>query len=106
MENPGGLDKQSSRQNGKYGRMEYVMEKTVCFDFRIIEQSDGSQIIDTGMKTPMDALMPEMQTEYLEVHNQIAIMERMARKARREAEQQRKNSRGLLYKAACLFGLA
>lgn len=77
----------------------------MLFEFRIIEISDGNQIIDQSVKTPYKALTPSQMLEYSEMENQIAVMERMKRKMQREAEHQRKISRILLYKAARAFGL-
>lgn len=76
-----------------------------CFDFRIINMSDGNQIIDMGIKTPYEALEPIQMLEYSEMDAQLAVMERMAREARRQEEQQRKISRNLLYRLAYLFGI-
>lgn len=81
------------------------MVKIEYFNFRIIEQPDGVQVIDNRVKTEMDTLTPEMQLEYMEVYEHLVFMERMKRKVRREREQQRENSRNPLYKIACAFGL-
>ena len=67
------------------------------FEFRIINLPDGTQIIDTSLKTPYDALTPLQMVEYTEVDVQIAVMDRMRKKERMEAEQQRKLSKSLLY---------
>lgn len=76
------------------------------FDFRIIDMPNGDQVIDRAIRTPYDALEPLRMLEYTEMERQLEIMERMGRRAQRETEEQRKNSRSLLYKAACLLGLA
>lgn len=83
-----------------------------CFDFRIIDMEDGSQVIDGSMKTPMDSLTPETQAEYMEVHEQLAFMERMRKKERMEmdrlkmeAERRRKLARNPFYRMACFCGL-
>ena len=55
------------------------------FDFRIINLPDGTQVIDTSLKTPYDALTPLQMVEYVEIDIQIAVMDRMERRARREA---------------------
>ena len=81
------------------------MVKIEYFNFRIIEQPDGVQVIDNRVKTEMDTLTPEMQLEYMEVYEHRVFMERMKRKVQREREQQRENSRNPLYKIACAFGL-
>ena len=44
--------------------------------------------------------------EYIEIDTQIAVMERLKRKAKRESEHKRKLKCNPLYKAACMFGLA
>lgn len=75
------------------------------FEFGIIICADGMEIIDRSMTTPYSALTPLQMADYMEVDAQIAVMEMLARKAKREAEEQRKKSRSLIYKAACLFRL-
>ena len=79
--------------------------KIINFDFRLVDLPDGSQLINDKVKTPVDALTPEMQLEYMEIYNSLTVMEMLRRKARREAEQQQKMSRNLLYKLVRLFGL-
>lgn len=76
------------------------------FEFRIVNLPDGTQVIDTTLKTPYDALTPLQMVEYTEVDVQIAVMDRMRKKERMEAEQQQKTSRNLFHRAVCLFGLA
>ena len=56
------------------------MAKIEYFNFRIIEQPDGVQVIDNRVKTEMDTLTPEMQLEYMEVYEHLVFMERMKRK--------------------------
>lgn len=75
------------------------------FDFRIIDTSDGNQIIDRNLKTPYNALTPLQMVEYLEMDNRLAYMDRMERKAREETERKRKLVRNPIYKMACLCGL-
>lgn len=75
------------------------------FNFRIIDTSDGNQIIDTNLKTPYDSLTPFQMLEYMEMDAQIAIMERMDRKKKRIKNRKRKISRKLLYRFACMVGL-
>lgn len=75
------------------------------FEFRIINLADGTQIIDTTLKTPYDALTPLQMVEYTEVDVQIAVMDRMKRKTQRETEQKPKLARNLLYRMACMCGL-
>ena len=75
------------------------------FDFRIIETSDGNQIIDRNLKTPYNALTPCQMVEYMEMDNQLAIMDRIERKARKNMEHMRKVARNPFYRLACMCGL-
>lgn len=76
------------------------------FNFRIIDTSDGNQIIDRTLKTSLNALTPLQMVEYQEMDVQLAYMDRMERKAREEAKQRQKLARNPIYKMACLFGIA
>lgn len=80
-------------------------KEIIYFNFRLIELPGGDQIIDDTIKTPMDALTPEMQTEYMKVHEQLGFMEQMRRKERREEERKQKIAKNPLYKMAYLCGL-
>ena len=75
------------------------------FNFRLINTSDGNQIIDTTLKTPYDSITAVEMLEYMEVDNRLAYMERMERKQKREAERQRKLSYKLFHKVACACGI-
>lgn len=75
------------------------------FDFRIITCADGTQIIDPSLKTPYSALTPNQMQEYIEMDTQIAVMDRLKRKARREANRKHKLDRNPFYKVACMCGL-
>ena len=75
------------------------------FDFRIINTPDGNQIIDTTLKTPYSSLTPLQMEEYIEMDNQLAYIERMERKQKREAERQRKFTYKLFHKVACACGI-
>lgn len=75
------------------------------FNFRIINLPDGNQIIDPSLKTPYNALTPLQMVEYQEMDVQLAYMDRMERKARKEAKQRQKLARNPIYKMACLFGI-
>lgn len=72
------------------------------FDFRIIETADGNQIIDRRVKTPYSALTPMQMAEYIEMDVQLMIMDRM----KRMEERRRKPVIKLLYRLACLCGMA
>ena len=75
------------------------------FNFRIIDTADGNQIIDRNLKTPYNALTPLQMVEYLEMDAQLFLIDRIERKARREAERQQKFARNPLRKIACFCGL-
>lgn len=100
----GYMDMQSSRYNGNLGRMGKVMEANL-FEFRIINLSDGNQVIDPTLKTPYNSLTPLQMVEYTEMDIQLAIMDRMERKSRAEAERKQKRARGIAYRLACFCGL-
>ena len=75
------------------------------FNFRLFNTPDGNQIIDTTLKTPYDSLTPLQMLEYMEIDNQLAFMERMEKKQRREAERQRKIAKNPIWKLACICGI-
>ena len=75
------------------------------FEFRLINLSDGNQIIDTTLKTPYDALTPIEMMEYMEVDARLEYMERMERKQKREAERKQKFTYKLFHKVACMCGI-
>lgn len=75
------------------------------FDFRIINTPDGNQIIDRTLKTPYNALTHLQMVEYTEMDNRLAYMDRIERKAKAEAERQRKIARNPLRRLACLCGI-
>ena len=75
------------------------------FDFRIIDTQDGNQIIDRNLKTPYNTLTPLQMLEYMEMDNQLAIMDRIERKARQKAEHMRKLAKNPFYRLACMCGL-
>lgn len=74
------------------------------FNFRIITCPDGTQIIDPSLKTPYSALTAVQMEEYLEIDAQIAVMERMRRRERRESDRKQGIRKNLIYKTAGLFG--
>lgn len=84
--------------------MEEREDKTM-FSFRLIDMPDGSQIIDTTLKTPYSALNPVQMVEYAEVDNNLAYMRRFERQKRREADRQRKLARNPLWKLAYMCGI-
>lgn len=75
------------------------------FEFRIIELTDGIQVIDRKFKTSYNALTPLQMMEYIEIDIQLAIMDRMKRKAKVEKKGRRKLANNPLYKFACICGI-
>ncbi len=75
------------------------------FNFRIISMSEGDQIIDLSLKTPYDSLTPVQMIEYEEVYREIEWIERQKRKAKKEAEHQRKHEKNPFYRLACFCGI-
>lgn len=75
------------------------------FDFRIIDTTDGNQVIDRNLKTPYNALTPIQMVEYMEIDAQLSFMDRLERKAKAEAERRRKIARNPFYRFACMCGM-
>lgn len=75
------------------------------FDFRIINTTDGNQVIDRNLKTPYKALTPLQMVEYLEMDNRLAYMDRMERKTKAEADRQCKLARNPFVRFAYFCGL-
>lgn len=78
------------------------------FNFRIINLSNGNQVIRRDLKTPYSALTPLQMVEYVEMDVQLTIMDRQKKKAlraREEAERRRKVLRNPLYRLACFCGI-
>lgn len=66
------------------------------FNFRIITCGDGTDVIDTTLKTPYNSLTHAQMEDYIEMDKQIALMERMKEKERKAAERRRKMERNPL----------
>lgn len=78
------------------------------FNFRIINLSDGNQVIRRDLKTPYDALTPLQMVEYVEMDVQLTIMDIQKKKALREQAELECRQRVLknsLYRLACLCGI-
>lgn len=75
------------------------------FDFRIINLSDGNQVIRRDLKTPYNALTPLQMVEYTNMEVQLYVAERQKKKIQKQAGQQRKLAKNLLRKFACLCRL-
>lgn len=77
------------------------------FNFRIINLSNGNQVIRRDLKTPYSALTPLQMVEYVEMDVQLTIMDMQKRKALRvQSESERKRKlMNPLYRLAYLCGL-
>lgn len=78
------------------------------FDFRIINLSNGNQVIRRDLKTPYSALTPLQMVEYVEMDVQLTIMDMQKKKAlraRAEAERQWNLAGNLFVRLACFCGL-
>ena len=75
------------------------------FDFRILIMEDGTEVIDRNLKTPYNALTPVQMMEYMEMDEQLSLMDRMKRKNKRETNRRRKLARNPFYRIACMCGL-
>lgn len=75
------------------------------FDFKIINLSDGNQVIDRNLKTPYNALTAVQMVEYIEVDILLATTDRIKRERQKEQEYKRKLARNPLYRLACLCGI-
>lgn len=73
------------------------------FNFRIITCPDGTQVIDHSLKTPYSALTPVQMGEFMVIDTQIAVMERLKRKDKRESGRKRGIRNSLFYKVARLM---
>ena len=71
------------------------------FDFRIIDMPDGSQVIEPSFKTPFNSLTPSQMEDYIEMDKQLAYMERMKKRERKEEVMKHR----LLHKIACFCGI-
>lgn len=69
------------------------------FNFRIIYYADGTDVIDTRLKTPYNSLTPSQMEDYVETDKRLAYMERMKERAYKKAEHRRK-MRNPLYRLA------
>lgn len=75
------------------------------FDFKIINLSDGNQVIDRNLKTPYNVLTAVQMVEYIEVDILLTIADRMKREKQREQEHRRRIARNPFYRLACLCGI-
>ena len=75
------------------------------FEFRLINLSDGNQIIDTTLKTPYDSITAVEMLEYMEIDARLEHMRRMERKQQRETERKQKFTYKFMHKVACMCGI-
>lgn len=75
------------------------------FDFRIIDLSDGNQIIRKDLKTPYSALTLMQYIEYTNMEVQLYIADRQKKKYLKEAERRQKLARNPFVRFACFCGL-
>ncbi len=75
------------------------------FDFKIVNLSDGNQVIDRNLKTPYNVLTAVQMVEYIEVDILLTIADRMKREKQREQEHRRRLARNPFYRLACLCGI-
>lgn len=73
------------------------------FEFRIISMLDGTEIIDTTLKTPYESLTPSQMVEYTEMDKQLAYMDRIRGREQRQTEHKFISS--LLHRFICLWGI-
>lgn len=75
------------------------------FDFRIINLSDGNQVIRRDLKTPYSALTPTQYIEYTNMEVQLYIADRQKKKFLKEVDRRRKLARNPFVRFACFCGL-
>lgn len=75
------------------------------FDFRIINLSDGNQVIRRDLKTPYSALTPLQYIEYTNMEVQLYIADRQKKKFLKETDRKRKLAKNPFWKLANLCGL-
>lgn len=68
------------------------------FNFRLINMPDGSQIIDSHLKTPINALTPSQMIEYRKMEVILYQSERLKKKQEREHQRELRKSRSIFYR--------
>ncbi len=76
------------------------------FNFRIITCGDGTDVIDTTLKTPYNSLTHAQMEDYIEMDRKLAYMERVKEEERKRAEREQKIVKNPLYRMACALGFA
>lgn len=80
--------------------------RKIKFNFRIITCGDGTDVIDTTLKTPCSSLTPSQMEDYIEMDNNLTYMERVKEEERKKAEREQKIVKNPLYRMACALGFA
>lgn len=68
------------------------------FNFRLINMPDGSQVIDSRLKTPINALTPSQMIEYRKMEIILYQSERLKRKQEGRQQRELKKNRSIFYK--------
>lgn len=76
------------------------------FNFRIITCGDGTDVIDTTLKTLYNSLTHAQMEDYIEMDNNLAYMGRVKEEERKKAEREQKIVKNPLYRMACALGFA
>lgn len=79
-----------------------VKDDDYIYNFRLIKQKDGSELIDDNLKTPISSLTSSKQIEYDFVENSLFAL--YLEQKKREREQQEKENK-LSYKILTFFNL-
>ena len=76
------------------------------FNFRIIYYADGTDVIDTTLKTPYSSLTPAQMEDYIETDKRLAYMEQMKKKECKKMEHKQKVERNPIWRFFNFCGIA
>lgn len=79
-----------------------IKDDEYIYNFRLIKQKDGSELIDDNLKTPISSLTSSKQIEYDFVENSLFAL--YLEQKKKEREQQEKENK-LSYKILTFFNL-
>lgn len=68
------------------------------FNFRLINMPNGNQIIDTHLKTPINALTPLQMIEYRKMEVLLYQSKRLKKRQKREQQKELEKSRSIFYR--------
>ena len=68
------------------------------FNFRLINMPDGSQVIDSRLKTPINALTPSQMIEYRKMEIILYQSERLKRKQEGRQKKELRKNRSIFYR--------